>query len=247
MLYLIVFLLGLAMGSFFNVCIYRLPRGESIISPHSHCTSCNTKLKPIDMIPVLSYIFLKGRCRYCGFHISIRYPLVELATGLIYLFTFIYFGFTYLTIKYIILFSGLIIIFFTDLDVQIIPDAVLLAVFIPGIIISIIFKENLLNNFIGLAIGGGFLLLLVLIVPEGMGMGDVKLMAACGWYLGAWPTILSLFLSFIIGAVVGLLLIAYRKRNMKDVIAFGPFLAIGSFISVFYGNSIINFYLNMLI
>ncbi|MDI6601929.1 MAG: prepilin peptidase [Thermoanaerobacteraceae bacterium] len=247
MLYLIVFLFGLAMGSFFNVCIYRLPRGESIVFPPSHCTSCNTKLKPIDMIPVLSYIFLKGRCRYCGSHISIRYPLVELATGLIYLFIFIYFGFTYLTIKYIILFSGLIIIFFTDLDVQIIPDAVLLAVFIPGIIISIIFKENLLNNFIGLVIGGGFLFLLALIVPEGMGMGDVKLMAACGWYLGAWPTILSLFLSFIIGAVVGLLLIAYRRKNMRDMIAFGPFLAIGTFTSVFYGSSIINFYLNMVV
>ncbi len=247
MLYLIIFAFGLIMGSFFNVCIYRLPQGDSVVSPPSHCISCGARLRPVDMIPVISYISLKGRCRYCGEPIDKTYPTVESAVGLIYLFTFINWGFTYLAVKYMILFSGLVIIFFTDLNDQVIPDSVLTCMFIPGIVLSAVFKENLADNLLGLLSGCGVLLLIAALVPGGMGMGDVKLMAVCGWYLGLRLTCLSLLLAFVTGAAFGLLLIACGRKGMKDMIAFGPFLAAGTLISSFYGGYIINAYMSIFV
>ncbi len=245
MIYLIVFALGTIIGSFLNVCIYRIPRGQSIVFPPSRCIPCGTRLKFKDMIPVISYITLKGRCRYCGEHINIIYPVVEVAAGLIYLFTFINLGYTYLTVKYMILFSGLIVVFFTDLNDGVIPDVVLLFMFTAGFILSCIFRENLLGNLVGSLLGCGALFLIAVIAPGTMGMGDVKLMAACGWYLGGSRTLLSLFLSFVIGGAAGLILVTTRRRKMKDMISFGPFLAFGTFISAVYGYDIIDFYLSM--
>lgn len=243
MLYVMIFALGLVIGSFLNVCIYRIPRGESVMYPPSHCPSCGAKLKAVDLVPILSYILLRGRCRYCRAPITTRYPMIELLTGIIYLWTFSHFDFSIIAVKFIILFSGLIIVFFVDCDWQVIPDKVLITLMTAGIILSIFLRENLLNNFLGFMIGGGFLFFIWLVVPEAMGLGDVKFMATAGWFLGLKLTVLSLFLGFILGAVIGIALVLSKKKGMKDAVPFSPFLATGVFISSLYGEQLISFYL----
>ncbi len=245
-------LLGLIVGSFSNVCIYRIPKNESIIFPASHCSKCRKTIKPIDNIPLLSYILLKGRCRHCKSKISIQYPIVELLTGLIYLIIYLIYGLTIQTLIYIILSSALIIIAFIDLNEQIIPDVISLPGIVIGFILSffvtyISFVDSILG-ILGIAVGGGIILIIglggsVIFKKEAMGGGDIKLAAMIGAFLGYRYIIISLFLGFFLGALTGIILIMAKIKSREDVVPFGPFIVLGSFITLLWGEQIISWYL----
>ncbi|GAF68030.1 unnamed protein product, partial [marine sediment metagenome] len=182
----LIFILGLIVGSFSNVCIYRIPRNESIVYPASHCPKCRTTIKLIDNIPLLSYVILKGRCRNCKSKISIQYPIVELLTGLIYLIIYLTYGLSVQTLIYIILSSALIIIAFIDLNEQIVPDVISLPGIVIGFIISFFVPYiSYINSALGVVVGGGIILIIglagsVIFKKEAMGGGDVKLAAMIG-------------------------------------------------------------------
>ncbi len=230
------------MGSFFNVCIHRIPRGESILYPPSHCPKCGTSLKFYDNIPILSYIFLKGRCRYCKAKISPIYPIVELLTGVLYLLTYIIFsykGLLDLFFAYIFI-SLLIVITFIDLEHMIIPDVLV----IPGIIIFLFYpflssNSLFLNKLLGGFIGGFIIFLIVFLSRGGMGIGDIKFSIMIGLFLGIKYIFVALILSFIIGGIVGIGLLVFKIKGRKDPIPFGPFLSIGGIISLFWGDIIL--------
>ncbi len=253
----IFFILGLIVGSFLNVCIYRLPRNISIIRPSSSCPACNTPIKPWDNIPILSYIFLKGKCRKCGESISIRYPLVELLNGILYWTTFNYFGLGWHLPILFVLVSSMVVITFVDLDFQIIPDVITL----PGIIIGLASASFLLpdpfslqpsalslsvvgfkNSIAGLFLGGGLFYLIAILSRGGMGGGDIKLMAMVGAFMGWKAVFLTTFIGSLIGSLVGIFLMIVKGKGRKTKIPFGPFLSFGSIITLFFGGEILNWY-----
>ena len=245
----LIFVLGLIVGSFNNVCIYRIPRNESIIYPASHCPKCRTTIKPIDNIPLLSYILLKGRCRNCKSKISIQYPVVEFLTGFIYLIIYLIYGLSIQTLIYIILSSALIIIAFIDLNEQIVPDVISLPGIVIGFIISFFVTYiSFVDSALGIVVGGGIILVIslggsVIYKKEAMGGGDVKLAAMIGAFLGWRYIIISLFLGFFLGALIGIILIVTKIKKREDVIPFGPFIILGSFITLLWGEQIISWYL----
>jgi leader peptidase (prepilin peptidase)/N-methyltransferase len=247
----LVFVLGLIVGSFSNVCIYRIPRNESVIYPASHCPKCRTKIKPVDNIPLLSYILLKGRCRNCGSKISIQYPVVEFLTGLIYLTIYLIYGLSIQSLIYIILSSALIIIAFIDLQEQIIPDVISLPGIVVGLILSFIVPYiSFINSALGALVGGGIILIIawvgsIIFKKEAMGGGDVKLTAMIGAFLGWRYTIISLFLGFFLGALTGIILIMTKIKKREDAIPFGPFIVLGSIITFLCGEKIINWYMGI--
>ncbi|MEW6002101.1 MAG: prepilin peptidase [Nitrospirota bacterium] len=255
--YTVIFIFGSIVGSFLNVCIYRIPRRISILIPSSRCPSCDTPIKPFDNIPVLSYILLAGRCRACKAKISFRYPLVEILNALFYVLILWRFGFGWHTLIYFIFCSALIVITFVDLDSQIIPDVITL----PGIPMGIIFGGLLLVNpfmrdlplgiessLIGAFVGFGFYYLVAkagfwILKKEAMGGGDIKLMSMVGGFLGWKGVILTTFLGSLSGAIIGLLLILLKGKEGGSRIPFGPYLAFGSLITLFFGQEILNWYL----
>ncbi len=244
------FILGLLIGSFLNVCIYRLPAKESIVLPRSYCPSCKNLIPAYDNIPIVSFLLLLGRCRRCNAPISWRYPAVELLNGIGYLFILHQFGLAPATLIYAAFFSALIVITFIDLAHQIIPDGITL----PGIPICFLAASTLLptgwmNSLEGLLLGGGLFYLiaylsLLLLKKEGMGGGDIKLTAMIGALLGWKEVLLAVFAASVFGSVVGLLLIGTRLRSRSDAIPFGPFLVLGALIALFFGNPILNGYLH---
>jgi len=245
----LIFILGLIVGSFSNVCIYRIPRNESIIYPASHCPKCRSKIKPVDNIPLLSFILLKGRCRNCKSKISIQYPIVELLTGLIYLIIYLIYGLSIQSLTYIILSSTLVIIAFIDLNEQIIPDVISLPGIVIGFIISFFVPYiSFINSALGVAVGGGIILIIglagsLIFKKEAMGGGDVKLAAMIGAFLGWRYIIISLFLGFFLGALAGIFLIISKIKSREDVVPFGPFIVLGSLITLLWGEKIISWYL----
>lgn len=263
--YLYVLILGSTIGSFLNVCIYRLPVNQSIVYPPSHCMSCGTRLRAFDLIPVLSYMFLGGKCRYCGARFSVRYMLVELLTVFLFLWSFHIVGMGPELIKVFVFLSFLLVITFIDYDHQLILDKVLLWFSGAGVFIHILlfnwsyllglleFKNDFLIicpvwwDMLVAALGaGGFLLLAAVLSGGGMGGGDIKLAAVLGLWLGWKLTFVAMLLAFIIGGITGALLLFLKVKGRKDYIPFGPFLAIGGFISILFGNTIISWYLNNL-
>ena len=246
--YILIFILGLIVGSFCNVCIYRIPKNESIIYPASHCPKCRTTIKPVDNIPLLSYILLKGRCRNCGSKISIQYPVVELLTGIIYLIIYLIYGLSIQSLIYIILSSALIIIAFIDLNEQIVPDVISLPGIGVGLILSFFVPYlSFINSALGVVAGGGIILIIALVgsmifKKEAMGGGDVKLAAMIGAFLGWRYTIISLFLGFFLGALAGIFLILSKIKSKEDMVPFGPFIALGSLITLLWGEKIIAWY-----
>lgn len=240
-----VFLFGIILGSFFNVIIFRIPNKISISFPPSHCQSCNHELKPIDLVPILSYVFLKGKCRYCGEKISIQYPIIELITGLIFLLSYNIFGLNIYFVKSIFLGSIVLIVSMIDFKHFIIPDSISLFTFITGIIFNVIIRDISIKSLIfAFLLGGGLLFIIAMFGP--MGGGDIKIMAGFSLYLGLSKTIMALFLSFTLGGIIGVLLIISKIKSRKDVIPFGPYLGLGSFISFMYFSEIFNWYLNLL-
>ncbi len=252
MIFFLIFFLGIIIGSFLNVCIYRLPKGESIASPWSYCPECKTSIKMYDKIPIISYMILQGKCRNCNSKISFRYVLVEFITGI--LFLLLYYKLK-LSIDFIfksVFISTLIVIAFIDIENKIIPNIITISFTIFFLFMSIgkyLLTKNsdyILDPLLGLLIGGGFLYIIACIWHGGMGGGDIKLAVLIGTVLGWKQTILILILSFMIGSVFGLALITFFNKSRKDMIPFGPFLSIGSIISIFWGKEIIYWYLNTL-
>ena len=256
-IYCIIFIFGLIIGSFLNVCIYRIPRGESIVSPPSHCPNCGIRLKPFDMIPLLSYLFYFGKCRYCNQKISSRYLLVELLTGIVSVTLFLKYGMTIDYVAFQFLIYILIIVFFIDLDYQIIPNELVVTGLIGGTILvgynlflpfQIYGDPRWWNPLLGLVSGSGVLFVVSLIGSaiykngEVMGMGDVKLFAPIGLFLGWKMTLLALYVSVVLGGVSSLMLIFLGKANRKSMIPFGPFIVIGVFVAVMWGWDIAHWY-----
>ncbi len=246
-LYLVFIISGLIIGSFLEVVIYRIPRKLSIVRPASFCPKCKRKIAFYDNIPVLSYIILKGRCRYCKGGISITTPLIELLASTFFLANYIFFGLSIKTITGILLCSVLIVISFIDIEFKIIPNVIVLPFALVGLAINIVFNpSNLSSWWLPLAFSSGaflFMLIIHLIYPRGMGMGDVKLSLMVGAFLVKNVTA-ALFLGFLAGSIYGLLLIAVKKGKLKQAIPFGPFISLGSIISLFWGNNILKWYIS---
>jgi len=245
-------LLGTLIGSFLNVVIYRLPRKESLVWPGSHCPVCEKPIHPGDNLPVVSFIMLRGRCRGCGTRISRRYPIVEAVNGLAYGLIVWYFGPGGQAVVYAALFSALLVISYIDFDHQIIPDVITL----PGIGVGILAASTLLptglvNSISGLLLGGGVLLLLAWVSPylfgkEGMGGGDIKLLAMIGAFLGWQAVILTMLIGAIVGATVGVSLMAFRILRRDQYLPFGPFLAFGAIVSMFFHEELFSWYVTFL-
>lgn len=247
--FLFVGIIGLVIGSFLNVCIYRIPREESISYPPSHCGSCNHGLGVLDLVPLLSYICLRGRCRYCGDKISLRYPIIESLNCILYLLVYAKYGLTIYTIKFCILTSLLIVIGMIDFKTQDVYTSTTLFGLIVGVIFIgiqyFIYKEGIAHLFIG-GLAGALLIGIIVYLTRGMGEGDIEIAGICGVFLGLKGILLALFLAIISGGIVGVFILALKLKKAKDKIAFGPFIAIGTIISMLYGNAIINWYLNLL-
>lgn len=273
MIYAIALVFGLLVGSFLNVCIVRLPRGRSIISPPSNCPRCRESIKFYDNIPIISFLLLRGKCRKCGEPISLRYPLVELMNGLFYVWIVREFwldGESFLLMAFC---SSLIVITFIDLDFQIIPDIISLPGILLGVTIGPFFMSALneplpfqlgylmphawpylisfLNSVIGMLCGALPLLSMGWIWEklrhvEAMGGGDIKLMGMVGAFLGWKGALLTIMLGALLGSMVGVGLIVLKRHKMEKVIPFGPFLALGAVATAFYGSDIIAWYLGLM-
>lgn len=243
-----IFIIGLLIGSFLNVCIYRIPKGESIVFPPSHCTNCNTRLKFLDLFPVLSYVFLKGKCRYCGEKISPRYAIIEMLTGLLFLGTFLCFGLNIQTLKYIILISFMIVIGMIDFDTTDVYSVTTysgIAIGIIFIVISYFTTGSVYTYLYGGLLAGG-IIALIIVLTNGMGWGDFEICLMSGLYLGFANSIVMLLAAFILGGIIGAFLIISKRKTKKDYIPFGPYIVLGTVISLFFGNKIILWYLSFL-
>lgn len=239
------FIVGLCIGSFLNVVIYRLPLGASIIKPASHCPMCGSPVRPFDNIPLISWVVLMGLCRDCGSSISPRYFLVELLTGTLTWTVARVYGMDISALVFMVFVWSLIAVTFIDLDHQIIPDEITLGGVVAGLAVSYFLPIGLYGSIVGLLVGGGIFFLIAVIAPGGMGGGDIKLMAAIGAFTGWKHAVFTIIVGSALGAVVGLFMIALFGKGRKDKIPFGPFLATAAIISVLCGDRIINAYLEM--
>ncbi|WP_154674914.1 prepilin peptidase [Desnuesiella massiliensis] len=245
MRYFIIVLYGLILGSFLNVCIYRIPNERSIIVPRSHCINCKRNIKWYDLIPIISYLWLRGRCRYCKSKISIQYLFVELLTPLIFIFIYNSFGLSFYFFKYIIFISFLIVISLIDLK----TTDIYMITTIPGIIVALAFAiiENLIYkdgiyNYIFGSLVASLIIFIIVYLTEGMGKGDIEIFALVGMFVGVKVSILIILLSFVLGGLVAGTLVVTKIKNRQDYVAFAPFIASASLLSIFWGNRIIDLY-----
>ena len=245
----LVFMFGMCIGSFLNVCIYRLPSSTSIINPsRSFCPQCNNAIQFYDNIPVLSYLWLKGRCRNCKAPISLRYPLVELMTGILAIAILFKFGLTIEGVIYFVFMSSLLVITFIDIDHKIIPDIISLPGIPIGLAASFVLPAmTFKSSLFGLLTGGGSLLLVAWIYSlitrkEGMGGGDIKLLGMIGAFGGWKGVIFTIFAASLTGTLVGMIVMLLKGKNLKFAIPFGPFLSIGAMSYVFFGEKVIFWY-----
>ena len=235
---------GLAVGSFLNVCITRLPAHLNIWRPGSACPTCEAPIQWYDNIPVLSFLALRGRCRACGAEISWQYPVVEIVTAILFALAYIRFGLSDDLVVASVLSAALIVITGIDVKHQIIPDMVTL----PGIPLG--FLANLLtarvtwhDSLLGIVIGGGTFLVIIFASKGGMGGGDMKLGAMLGAFLGWQVTLMSLLIAVLVGVTVAVTLLATKARGRKDPVPFGPFLAVGGLAGLFWGERLLEWYL----
>jgi leader peptidase (prepilin peptidase)/N-methyltransferase len=250
---LFFFIIGLFVGSFLNVLVDRIPRNENFIKGHSHCEFCKKNLQWYDLFPVLSFIFLQGKCRYCKHPLSLLYPTIEISTGLLFATTYLFLisnqiinPLSLITlIYYLIVISSFIVIFFTDLKSGIIPDMILLPTIIVTLLYILIINPSsfIINLLCGV---GAFLFFVIISVvftfltkKQSMGGGDIKLVFLLGLFLGFPNVIISLYIAFLTGGLIGIILILWRKKSFqKATLPFGPFLILGSIVSLFWGNLI---------
>ena len=247
----IVAFLGLAIGSFLNVVIHRLPRQQSLVSPGSACPRCGYALRWYDNIPILSWASLGGKCRACRAPISVRYPIVELVTALVFVGHYFVFGWTPLLAVRLLFAASLVALFAIDLEHQLLPDAITLPGIVVGLAASVVLPPGIVAALIGMAIGGGFLWLVGEAYfrysgQEGMGGGDVKMLAMIGAFLGWKLVLLTLILSSIAGSVLGLAIIGIKRGNMKYALPFGTFLALGALAASLVGDQIVAWYVGYL-
>lgn len=267
-------LFGLVIGSFLNVCIYRIPRDESIVFPSSHCPHCGAGIRPYDNVPVLSYLVLKGKCRSCGASISSQYPAVELLCGAAFFFCALTWGVEPPAFVNSVFLAVIIVLVFIDYQHQILPNVLT----IPGAILGIILSPFQVHGFFldrvslgiaslflpdnpvpaaswtgsifGALVGGGMLYLVAVLYKalrkqQGLGMGDIKMMAMVGAFLGWRLALLTIFAGSLIGSLAGIFLILFRGRTMQSKLAFGTFLGIGAALSLFFGPSFLNWYASL--
>jgi leader peptidase (prepilin peptidase)/N-methyltransferase len=253
--------MGLIIGSFLNVCIVRIPEGKSIVFPPSSCPNCNKKLKALELIPLFSYIFLGGKCKGCKERISIRYPIVELMTALFFALMGIKYGFSIETLLGCALMSVLIVVFFIDLKTMIIPNQLVIAGLVIGVLgfiyqlftpVLFYFPAPWYAPLIGMVSASGLLFIVALIGlliyknDGAMGMGDVKIYLPIGLIIGYKLALISLFIAIILGGVIGILLMIFKIKKRKDAIQFGPFIIIATGITMLYGNELFSSYLRLL-
>lgn len=245
-IYFLLALFGACIGSFLNVVIYRLPNGNFLSEARSYCPDCKERLKWYDLLPIVSYAMLRGRCRYCKKRISLRYPLVETAGALLAVLCYMRFGFTIGTVLSFGVSAILLAIALIDLDTMEIPDSLLLALLAfaacalfgwPAI--------SLAERTIGFFVISVPLLLITLVIPGAFGGGDIKLMAVCGFLLGWKNTLLAFFVALLIGGGYAVYLLVSGKSKRGAHIAFGPYLCIGVAVALFWGTEIVRFYLNL--
>ena len=246
--YILLFVVGLVIGSFLNVCILRIPQGQSVIHPGSRCLQCQIPIHWFDNIPLLSFIRLRARCRWCGGKISWRYPLVECLNGVSYLGIVYKFGWTRSALVYALFLSLLLVVTMIDVDHFVIPDTISL----PGLVIGFFAAAFILpvgwtGSLLGMALGGGMLWMLAVVSPfmfgkEGMGGGDIKFLAMIGAFLGWQHVVMTLFLASCVGALVGVGLMAFRYMDRGQYIPFAPFLAAGAVASLFFYQELLGMY-----
>jgi leader peptidase (prepilin peptidase)/N-methyltransferase len=269
----IAFVFGLAIGSFLNVCILRIPAGKSIVLPASACTKCGTPIKPWDNIPVLSYLILRGKCRKCGTKISPMYPAVEFLTGVLFLLCYLAFGVSLITLKWSIFSALIVVLVFTDIRERILPDLVNFTGFALGLVLSLFTPPSdgmalwlagrvfafppprpvlsLIDALLGAAFGGGVLWVISegyfrLRGREGMGLGDVKMMLMAGAFLGLRRTILTILGGSLLGTVIGLAIIIIKRKGTDYELPFGAFLGAASLLVVFFGSPVVEWYASLL-
>jgi leader peptidase (prepilin peptidase) / N-methyltransferase len=264
---LFIFIIGAMAGSFLNVCIYRLPLGKSIVRPGSHCMRCGRDIRWFDNIPVMSFIFLRGKCRRCGLKFSVRYPLVELLTAVFFLMLYLKFGLSPEFFIFAVFTSSMVVMSFIDIDHRIIPDEIDLPGILLGVVLSFahpplhsrpqpwdsVFSSpgliGLASSLSGILVGGGILAALAVFgkmafKKEAMGGGDIKLIAMIGAFMGWQFVLLTVFLSAVTGSIVGFIM---KLKTNSSYIPYGPYLALGALISVFFGEEIILWYVNSLL
>ena len=243
-------LLGLAVGSFLNVCIHRLPLGQSVVSPGSRCPQCGYALRWFDNIPVLSYALLRGRCRRCGASISARYPIIELITMAVFVAHYAVFGLDIILVPRLLFASALIALFAIDLEHHLLPNAITLPGIGVGLAFSLLLPPGVQAAMLGALLGGGVLWLIGEVYfriagQEGMGGGDVKMLAMIGAFLGWKLVLVTLVFSSVAGSVIGLLVLATKRGGMKYALPYGTFLALGALIASLFGDQIVTWYVGL--
>jgi leader peptidase (prepilin peptidase)/N-methyltransferase len=248
-LLLLFTVLGLAVGSFLNVCIYRLPRRESLMRPRSRCTSCGRTLSWFDNVPLISWAAMRGRCRTCGARVSTMYPVVELTTAILFASAYLLYGLSPLLVVRLLFGCVLIVLFVIDLQYQILPNAITVPGIIVGFVCSLVLPPGWRDSLIGIAAGGGVLLLIAegyyrIRGEEGLGMGDVKMLGMIGAFLGWKLTLLTLIVSSFLGSFIGIGMMVAGSGHMKYALPFGTFLALGAIVAVVGGQPILDWYLS---
>jgi leader peptidase (prepilin peptidase) / N-methyltransferase len=246
----ILIVLGLTVGSFLNVCIHRIPREQSLMFPPSRCPGCEHRLSWFENIPVLSYAVLGGRCRKCRSRISIRYPLVELATMALFIVHGEVFGWSALLVPRLLFACAMVVLFAIDLEHHLLPNVITLPGIAIGLISSAVLPPGLVDALIGAAIGGGVLWLIGEAYyrysgHEGMGGGDVKMLAMIGAFLGWKLVLVTLVLSSFAGSLIGVAVIALKRGGMKYALPYGTFLALGALVASLAGDAIVNWYVSL--
>lgn len=257
-----VAIVGAVIGSFLNVCIYRIPKAESIAYPPSHCGRCGKRLKALDLVPLFSWLFLRGKCRYCRSKISPRYAVVEVLTGLTFLLLYRKYGISFDLLASVFIMSILIAVFFIDLDHRIIPDGLVLTGLAAGVMVIIFnafFPMKIMGGgkwwepILGMFVGSvtllivGFIGMLIYKTDEAMGGGDIKIFAPIGIFLGWKMTFVALLMSIILAGVISLILVIIKVKDRKSTIPFGPFIVIGTLVTYLYGWDILRWYIDYLL
>ena len=245
-LYVVSVLFGLILGSFLNVVIYRLPRHESLVRPGSHCPGCGTAIHWYDNVPVVSWLVLRGRCRSCGSGISVRYLAVEAATSILFGLAMWRYGLDWRVLVAWAFIAAMVAVAFIDYDHMIIPDKIVLPGALIGLAASVALDPRAWWVYLVSAVGAAtFIFVLIMVWPGGMGPGDMKMALFMGAVLGA-GVIVGMFAGFLLGSIVGIYLIVVKKHSRKSRIPFGPFLALGSLVAIFFGEAIIDSYLSVI-
>lgn len=241
-----IWLFGASIFSFLNVVIYRVPRQISFVRGYSHCPDCGHRLSGLDMVPVFSWLFLRGRCRYCGGKVSPRYTWIELIGGCIALLCVFKIGYNLEAVTIFAFLGMLTVVAFVDIDTMEIPNGFVLTILILGAVsIVTVPGISLVERLIGMVSVSLPLLLITLVIPGAFGGGDIKLMGACGLLLGWRLSLVSLFLAVLTGGLYGMYLLGTRKKGRKEHFAFGPFLCVGMFAALFWGQMLTDWYLGL--